>query len=219
MDIKVQTTCRGGSPAHPIALKNLIPVKFTSSFSDGTSQSTESALAGNNTASASSSSSSKVKKDEPEPMCLSCKKHCQTARSCSVRFSPSFSLLRSFLFVLSADTLYSMKPCALTCKTCTESLVRPVKPCIGCDTQLKEKDIIELKREGTGFARGGMAETSRAGIAFQGLSTIETKLISHQPSHWQVAHSTHSPRTPRPQRHLRHSATFKFWLTAPRLVH
>jgi len=37
-----------------------------------------------------------------------------------------------------------------------------------CDTQLKEKDILELKREGTGFAGGGLAETSKAGIAFQG---------------------------------------------------
>ncbi|KIJ99725.1 hypothetical protein K443DRAFT_161201 [Laccaria amethystina LaAM-08-1] len=147
MDIKVQTTCRGGSPAHPIALKNLIPVKFTFySSSGGTSQSTEPTLAGNKTASASSSSSSKVKKDEPEPMCPSCKKH-----------------------LSNSSLMFLMKPCAhVTCKTCTDSLVRPAKQCIVCDTQLKEKDVIELKREGTGFAGGGMAETSRAGIAFQG---------------------------------------------------
>jgi nitric oxide synthase-interacting protein len=63
--------------------------------------------------------------------------------------------------------------------------VRPSKQCIVCDTKLKEKDIIELQREGTdilvrcfprgltnvagtGFAGGGLAETSKAGIAFQG---------------------------------------------------
>ena len=50
-----------------------------------------------------------------------------------------------------ANTLYTvMKPCAhVTCKTCTDSLVRPAKQCIVCDTQLKEKDVIELKREGS----------------------------------------------------------------------
>jgi len=46
--------------------------------------------------------------------------------------------------------------------------VRPAKQCVVCDSQLKDKDIIELKREGTGFSGGGLAETSRAGIAFQG---------------------------------------------------
>ena len=82
-----------------------------------------------------------------------------------------------------------MKPCAhVTCKTCTDTLVRPAKQCVVCDTTLGDKDIIELKREGdqsrvclhhyissrvvhsagTGFAGGGMAETSKAGIAFQG---------------------------------------------------
>ena len=43
------------------------------------------------------------------------------------------------------------KPCAhVTCKTCTDTLVRPAKQCIVCDSQLKEKDILELKREGLG---------------------------------------------------------------------
>lgn len=57
-----------------------------------------------------------------------------------------------------------------------------------CDAQLSAKDIIELRREGasrvsswqtviidgigpksgTGYAGGGMAETSKKGIAFQG---------------------------------------------------
>jgi hypothetical protein len=48
------------------------------------------------------------------------------------------------------DSLLSvMKPCAhVTCKTCTESLVRPAKQCVVCDTKLDEKDVLELKREG-----------------------------------------------------------------------
>ncbi|KAF8152923.1 hypothetical protein B0H34DRAFT_663208 [Crassisporium funariophilum] len=137
LDVKLQTTCRGGNPAHSISLKNLTPVKFTVYSSSGPSQSGESTPV---------DEESKVKKDEPEPICPSCKKH----------------LSNSSLIFLS-------KPCAhVTCKTCTDTLVRPAKQCIVCDTQLKEKDIIELKREGTGFAGGGLAETSRAGIAFQG---------------------------------------------------
>ena len=51
-----------------------------------------------------------------------------------------------------------MKPCShVVCKTCVDELVRPPvaknadKPksaCVVCDVALKDKDIIELKREG-----------------------------------------------------------------------
>ena len=79
-----------------------------------------------------------------------------------------------------------MKPCGhVTCKTCTDTLVKPAKQCIVCDVQLGDKDIIDLAREGaigmlhvrslnanpflgTGYAAGGLAETSKKGIAFQG---------------------------------------------------
>lgn len=79
-----------------------------------------------------------------------------------------------------------MRPCShVVCKTCTDTLVKDSKQCVVCDTQLEGKDIIELMREGrqihfwtsifidvevqgTGFAGGGLAETSKAGIAFQG---------------------------------------------------
>ncbi|KAF8916726.1 hypothetical protein CPB85DRAFT_1289267 [Mucidula mucida] len=128
-DVKLQTTCRGGSPAHPIAMKNLTPVKFI--YYSKTS---------------SSGSETAGKDEESKPMCPSCKK----------------ILSNSMLMFL-------MKPCAhVVCKTCTESLVRPSKQCIVCDSKLSESDVIELKREGTGFAGGGMAESSRTGIAFQG---------------------------------------------------
>jgi len=121
-DVKLQTTCRGGDPKHALAMKNLIPVKFT--FDKDSA--------------------------EKQTICPSCKK------------------------VLSNNTLiFLAKPCAhVTCKTCTDTLVRPAKQCVVCDTQLKDDvnkgDIIELRREGTGFAGGGLAETSKAGIAFQG---------------------------------------------------
>lgn len=56
---------------------------------------------------------------------------------------------------------------------------------MACDKELKHQDILELSREGqeatyqvsgnslkslsgTGFAGGGLAETSKTGVAFQG---------------------------------------------------
>ncbi|KAF5325225.1 hypothetical protein D9619_009715 [Psilocybe cf. subviscida] len=132
-----KTMCRGGTSSNPhsISLKHLIPVKFTMYTPNAASSS-----------SSTPTDESKAKKEEPEPMCPSCKKR----------------LSNSTLLFLS-------KSCAhVTCKTCTDTLVRPSMQCIVCDTKLKEKDIIELKREGTGFAGGGLAETSKTGIAFQG---------------------------------------------------
>jgi len=56
----------------------------------------------------------------------------------------------------------------VVCKTCTDTLVKPSHQCIVCDKNAKDKDIVELQREGTGYAAGGRAETSKAGVAFQG---------------------------------------------------
>lgn len=82
-----------------------------------------------------------------------------------------------------------MKPCShVVCKTCTDSLVRSARQCVVCDHKLESGDIVELKREGmklssfrtylltvdallnegTGYAGGGIAETSKKGVAFQG---------------------------------------------------
>jgi zinc-RING finger domain len=45
-----------------------------------------------------------------------------------------------------------MKPCShVTCKTCTDTLVRPANQCVVCDKLLAEGDILELKREGGSF--------------------------------------------------------------------
>ncbi|KAI0049506.1 hypothetical protein FA95DRAFT_1556798 [Auriscalpium vulgare] len=137
-DVKLQTTCRGGNPAHPISLKGLIPVQFTLQGPSPT------ASASSTPANVEPSKSSR--EEEREPMCPSCKK----SLSNSVR-------------------IFLMKPCShVTCKTCTDTLVRPAKQCVVCDATVSEKEVIELKREGTGFAGGGMAETSKSGIAFQG---------------------------------------------------
>ncbi|KAF7312195.1 RING-type domain-containing protein [Mycena indigotica] len=66
--------------------------------------------------------------------------------------------------------MFLMKPCShVVCKTCKEKLMNDGDncACVVCETPLKKKDMLELHREGTGFAGGGMAETSRAGMAFQ----------------------------------------------------
>jgi len=137
-DVKLQTTCRGGNPPHPIALKHLIPVRFSFHTSSAPSRSADSTPA--------EGSSTEKKEDRQDPICPSCKKELNNN-----------------------VIMHVMKPCAhITCKTCTDSLVRSAKQCVVCDTKLGEKDILELKREGTGFAGGGLAETSKKSIAFQG---------------------------------------------------
>lgn len=137
-DVKLQTTCRGGNPVHPIVLKKLLAVKF-SFHSSNASRSTE-------VTPTVGEGPSSTKDEQQDPMCPCCKKI----------FSNSL-------------LMFLMKPCShVVCKTCTDTLVRPAGQCIVCDSTLGSKDIIELRREGTGFAGGGMAETSKAGTAFQG---------------------------------------------------
>ncbi|KAL1748155.1 hypothetical protein HDZ31DRAFT_30142 [Schizophyllum fasciatum] len=118
-DVKLQTTCRGGEPAHALARKHLSPVDFsTFSSPDGAR----------------------------EKMCPACKKGLSTS-----------------------TRIFHMRPCAhVVCKTCTDALVRPAQQCVVCDTPLGAEDVVELRREGTGFAGGGRAETVRTGTAFQG---------------------------------------------------
>ncbi|KAJ7269776.1 hypothetical protein C8J57DRAFT_1607591 [Mycena rebaudengoi] len=153
-EVKLGAVCRGGGDRHSFALKDLIPVKF-SYHVEG-----------------KEGAGPKDDKNPGEAVCPSCMK----------------KLSNNVIMFL-------MKPCShVVCRTCTETLVRPSPPtskndakstsskdagagkdkeaeshaCVVCDTRLRKKDIIELKREGTGFASGGMAETSRGGISFQG---------------------------------------------------
>ncbi|KXN87901.1 Nitric oxide synthase-interacting protein [Leucoagaricus sp. SymC.cos] len=140
--VKIQTMCRGGNPAHALSLKSLSPVKFT--FYDRSSRGGgyEMSPPAGSEADASAVSS----REDQDPICPSCKKQ----------------LSNNIL-------LFMMKPCGhVACKTCTDTLVRSSEQCVACDQQLKGKDILELKREGTGYAGGGLAETSKTGIAFQG---------------------------------------------------
>lgn len=56
--------------------------------------------------------------------------------------------------------------------TCIDTLVKPSIPmqCAHCDAKLlpdRKKPIVPIKREGTGYAAGGMAEAKRFNLAFQ----------------------------------------------------
>ncbi|KAJ3554043.1 hypothetical protein NM688_g3310 [Phlebia brevispora] len=141
-DVKLQTTCRGGNPPHHLLRKHLIPVNFTFDTS-----SNKLPTSSESTPATEGSQESKHKQEESlNAICPSCKK----------------SLSNHIL-------LFLMKPCGhVTCKTCTDSLVKPSMQCVACDKKLGDKDIISLSREGTGYAAGGMSETSRKGVSFQG---------------------------------------------------
>ncbi|EAU83936.2 hypothetical protein CC1G_10341 [Coprinopsis cinerea okayama7 len=139
-DVKVQTTCRGASGKDG---SHALSLKKLSPVNFTLWSSTPSAKSPESTP---SNGDPTAKAEEGDPMCPSCKKK------------------------LSNNTLlFLSKPCGhVTCKTCTDTLVKPSKQCVVCEKVLKDKDVLELKREGTGFAGGGLAETSKAGIAFQG---------------------------------------------------
>lgn len=87
----------------------------------------------------------KAKREEHDPICPSCKKNLSNS---VLMFRTSARTLHR-ISLLNIVFRLVMKPCAhVTCKTCTDSLVRPAKQCVVCDKQLKDTDIIELKREG-----------------------------------------------------------------------
>ncbi|KAH8102063.1 hypothetical protein BXZ70DRAFT_890608 [Cristinia sonorae] len=140
-DVKLQSSCRAANPSHALTRKNLIEVKFTlDTSSSGVS------LASAETTPSSSESSQRKKDEDANPICPCCKK--------------GFS---------NSTLMFLMKQCGhVTCKTCTDTLVKPAKQCIVCDLALGDKDVIPLAREGTGYAAGGLAETSKKGVAFQG---------------------------------------------------
>ncbi|CED82844.1 Uncharacterized conserved protein [Phaffia rhodozyma] len=61
-----------------------------------------------------------------------------------------------------------IKTCGhVCCKACVDKVVRPGKQCVTCDSRAKEKDLVELVRDGTGFAAVGKAEAIKQETAFQ----------------------------------------------------
>lgn len=87
-DIKVQTTCRGGNPAHELSLKNLTPVVF-SKLSSGPSRSTDSTPV-----------EGAGKEEEEDKVCPSCKK----------KLSNNTLLFRAYLLTPSFPTSFSSSP-------------------------------------------------------------------------------------------------------------
>jgi len=136
-EVKLQSLCHAGNPAHPISLKSLTVVNFRI-VSDAGRSSTQSASASNSAV------------GDIEYTCPSCRK------------------------TLSNNVAsYVLKPCGhVLCNVCVDSLVKKSSPqqCAHCDTKLlseKKKPIVELKREGTGYAAGGLTEAKRFQLSFQ----------------------------------------------------
>ncbi len=53
------------------------------------------------------------------------------------------------------------------CQQCCKMFVGKSNKCFVCEGKCKEKDLVEIKVEGTGFAAGGKAEGIKEGLAFQ----------------------------------------------------
>ncbi|KAF8515242.1 hypothetical protein BU17DRAFT_51919 [Hysterangium stoloniferum] len=145
-DVKISTTCKAARPPHLLSyvdFTHIIKSKCDLPYQLSLKDLIPVTFASSDDGKTSSNSSS----DESTKVCPSCRK----------------TLSNNILLNL-------MKPCShVLCKTCADSLVQPAEQCVVCDTKLKKTDIIELKREGrTGYAGGGIAETSKKGIAFQG---------------------------------------------------
>ncbi|KAG8990613.1 hypothetical protein FRB94_004521 [Tulasnella sp. JGI-2019a] len=137
-DIKLQTLCHATEPAHTLSLKSLVPVTFT--FATGNQASTSASVSDSPTVSTSTST------EPPDAICPSCKKQ-----------------------LSNSSIAYLIRSCShVVCKTCVETLVKPAKQCVVCDKKCKDRDVVELAREGTGYAAGGRAETTKASVAFQG---------------------------------------------------
>ncbi|KAJ3216453.1 hypothetical protein HK099_005855 [Clydaea vesicula] len=60
------------------------------------------------------------------------------------------------------------KTCGHTlCKKCSDKFVKRFKKCFVCDVKVKEKGLIDLVCEGTGFSVKGKAEAEKYGLPFQ----------------------------------------------------
>ncbi|KAF9648242.1 hypothetical protein BDM02DRAFT_3240904 [Thelephora ganbajun] len=142
-EIKLQTTCHGGNPSHKLLKKDLISVRFSYPSTVDLQWHKQSRPI----APVEEPLNPRKAEETEDPICPSCRKQ-----------------------LTNSSRIFSMKPCFhVVCKTCVEELVHPSKQCVVCDHEVKAGvDILELKREGTGFAAGGLAETSKTGVSFQG---------------------------------------------------
>lgn len=134
-------------------MKNLLPVKFTYA------------------------TSSTRPADDSRPICPSCSKELSNASECCLLTSraevagappPSDdappSAKRS-----KKDKSAGVATCGhVVCGTCVETIVKPGKQCVVCEANIRtEKDIVNLAKEGTGFAAAGGAEAKKDFGAFK----------------------------------------------------
>ncbi|KAI9139246.1 hypothetical protein BKA69DRAFT_1030675 [Paraphysoderma sedebokerense] len=65
--------------------------------------------------------------------------------------------------------MWVLRPCGhVFCHHCTSKFVKTSKRCTTCDAKLKEKDVVSIYIEGTGFAGKGKVEAEKFDHAFQG---------------------------------------------------
>ena len=56
----------------------------------------------------------------------------------------------------------------MLCQSCVDKFVKPSKACYLCDAKIKDKGVIDMSAEGTGYAGGGgTVLASKFALAFQ----------------------------------------------------
>lgn len=176
--MKLQTLCRAGEPAHPIRLAVAIDrpcSRERPADCDAIVAISLKSLTNVNFHLADSTLKESTTKDvkEGDYTCPSCRKTLSNnvasyvLRPCGhvLCVSDDDAYIRPHLQVSDRGQHYLQH-------TCVETLVKKTSPrqCAHCDAVLlseKKNPIIELKREGTGYAAGGLAEAKRFGVSFQ----------------------------------------------------
>ncbi|TPX34021.1 hypothetical protein SmJEL517_g03284 [Synchytrium microbalum] len=122
---KLETVCTAVEKSHPIHIKKLIAIKFTTAKSaPGASTEPDS---------------------KSEYACPAC--------------------LKSFK---NGTKMTFPKGCGhVVCGQCANMFIKKTGKCYVCDVKCRDKDLIELFVEGTGFASGGQAEAKKTFVAFQ----------------------------------------------------
>ncbi|KAI5450358.1 hypothetical protein NCC49_003140 [Naganishia albida] len=148
-DVKLQTMCNVGEHPHPLALKNLLPVHFTYP------------------------AASKTDTTKSTPICPSCSREISNATKSILLTSkrPANETTEEPPAKKAKSDKKDVKEqvvCGhVVCSTCADTIVKPGKQCPVCEAHIRpDKDMIELGREGTGFAAAGGAQAKREGVAF-----------------------------------------------------
>ncbi|KAI9597897.1 hypothetical protein BDF19DRAFT_432984 [Syncephalis fuscata] len=124
---KTQPICTGSNTLHTISIKRLITVQFTY-LSDK-----EGNNSGSNNNNNDNDTVTTAQERRQSAVCPSCTK----------------SLTNSMKLMLSKNCGHVL------CNHCIDKFVRPSKQCFVCEKKCKDKDIITLQSDGTGFAAGG----------------------------------------------------------------